>query len=206
MPRVPDLYGITDRSLVPGGDVVAAARAAFAAGLGWLQVREKDLDTRPLLALARAMLEAAREFDAKVLVNDRVDVAIAAGAHGVHMSELGIAVADVRRTFPDLIIGASVHGVEGAIAASRAGADFVQFGPVFATPAKAGYGPPQGLSSLHEVCESIPTPVIAVGGIGPGEVASCLAAGARGVAVIRGIFAMEDAGRAVEEYRARMGK
>src|SRR5205814_5544946 len=100
----------------------------------------------------------ARSVGARVLVNDRVDVALAAGADGVHLAESSLPVADVRRAFPSLLVGASVHGLERAAGAARDGADFLVFGPVYETPSKRGLGPPQGLEALARVAASVPIP------------------------------------------------
>ena len=200
----PDLYAVTGGGL----DLVAAIAAACAAGLGWVQVREKHLPPRELLAFARAVVRAAAPFGSRVLVNDRADIAVLAGAHGVHLSEGSVSAAEIRATFPDLLVGASVHGLERARAAAADGADFVVFGPVFDTPSKRDFGEPQGLFALTEVVTQVGVPVVAIGGIGPGEVASCLAAGARGVAAIRGLLGVGDVtavAAAVGAYRRALG-
>ncbi len=164
------------------------ARAA-AAGVDAIQLREKDLGGRALLELARGAV--ARAQQAKILVNDRLDVALAAGAAGVHLGEESIGVADVvafrksARTPAEFLIGRSCHSLEAALAAERDGADYVFFGPVFATPSKAQYGAPQGTEALAGVCRHVRIPVLAIGGITLENAASCVAAGATGIAAIR---------------------
>jgi len=164
------------------------ARAADA-GVDAIQLREKDLGGRALLELARASV--ARAARAKILVNDRLDVALAAGAAGVHLGGQSVPVADVAkfraagRTLPEFLIGRSCHSLEEALQAELDGADYVFFGPVFATPSKAQYGAPQGTEALAGVCRRVRIPVLAIGGITLENAASCIAAGAAGIAAIR---------------------
>lgn len=199
----PELYAITDRRLM-GDDPVARLERAFVAGLRWVQVREKDLSPRALAALVARIVEAARPLAARVMVNDRADVAAATGADGVHLTETSMAIADVRRAFPGLIVGASCHGREAALSAAGGGVDFIVFGPVFATPSKLRYGPPLGLEALAEVAGSVSVPVVAVGGIEPAQVAACRTAGAAGVAAIRGLVAGPAIDIAVAAYAAAL--
>jgi len=175
----------------PGGDAVAglvrlAARLARA-GVDWIQIREKDLGARALLALVSAVI--AQAGSAQVVVNARLDVALAGGAAGVHLGEASLPVAAARdfcrQRAPALRIGKSCHSLEDALAAEREGADYVFFGPVYATPSKAAYGEPQGIENLEQVARQLGIPVIAIGGITPENAAACIRAGARGVAAIR---------------------
>jgi thiamine-phosphate pyrophosphorylase len=175
-------------------------RRAAAAGAGWIQIREKDLDSRSLVELARFAVGETRENSVRVLVNDRLDVALAANAAGVHLGENSLpleAVTEWRRSTGrlDFLIGASCHSVESARAAERGGADYIFFGPVFATPSKAAFGAPQGTERLREVCGSVGIPVLAIGGVNVENARECLAAGAAGIAAIR-LF--QDAGNEVE--------
>ena len=165
-------------------------RRAAAAGAGWIQIREKDLDSRSLVELARFAIAETRETSARVLVNDRLDVALAANAAGVHLGENSLPVEVVtewRRSTGrlDFLIGASCHSLESARAAERGGADYVFFGPVFATPSKAAFGAPQGTERLREVCASVGIPVLAIGGVNVGNARECISAGAAGIAAIR---------------------
>lgn len=163
---------------------------AAAAGTSWIQIREKDLDTRSLVELARFAVARTRGTSARVLVNDRLDVALAANAAGVHLGEKSLpleAVTEWRRSAGrlDFLIGVSCHSLDSAHAAERGGADYVFFGPVFATPSKAAYGAPQGMERLREVCAAVEIPVLAIGGVNLGNARACIAAGAAGVAAIR---------------------
>ncbi len=158
--------------------------------MDWIQIRERDLSTA---VLAELVEEATRRVPSscRILVNDRLDVAFAAGASGVHLGEKSISVADAQRflrergSAKELRIGASVHSLVAAMAAEAAGAAYLIFGPVFVTPSKIAFGPPQGLDKLAEVCRSVSLPVLAIGGITPENAAACFAQGARGVAATR---------------------
>jgi len=167
------------------------------AGVDWIQLREKDLCGGESLELARSAIEAirSRASSTRIIVNDRVDVALASGAGGVHLSENGFSVSDTRRLADrfardsgkslDFLIGVSCHSLGSALGAARDGADYIYFSPIFHTPSKAFYGPPQGVERLRQICQAVQIPVIAIGGINLENIVSCYAAGAAGVAAIR---------------------
>lgn len=169
--------------------------SAASAGVDWIQIREKDLPGRELAVLARSALDRVRNSGTRIFVNDRMDVALAAGARGVHLGENSLPVREacrLREEFfarraqpPDFLIGVSCHSLESVLAAARGGADYVYFGPVFETPSKISYGPPQGVEALAEVCRAVQIPVLAIGGITLANAFDCLAAGAAGLAAIR---------------------
>jgi thiamine-phosphate pyrophosphorylase len=177
--------------------LVRKIEALLSAGVDWLQIREKDLSAKELAALTRsALLHAATHSErgrdaARILVNDRLDVALAEGAGGVHLGELGLPVTEAKRlierhaSLTNFLVGVSCHSLEAAKSAAAAGAAYVFFGPVFTTPSKAAFGAPQGLEGLGEVCDAVSIPVIAIGGITLENAAACFAAGARGFAAIR---------------------
>jgi len=172
-----------------------------AAGIDWVQIREKDLPARELASLTRQALRIAAKYSAKrspairVLVNDRLDVAIAERADGVHLGERSVPVAEAKRLVESalrkqaidqsFLIGASCHSIEAAKSAERDGADYIFFGPTFATPSKERFGPPQGVERLAQICHAINVPVLAIGGITLENADSCIAAGATGIAAIR---------------------
>ena len=169
-------------------------RMAIAAGADWVQIREKDLPGRELLGIVRDAVSIAGALapGARVIVNGRLDVALAAGATGVHLGGESAPASDViawcrRGNAPaGFSIGVSCHSVEEARAAERAGADYIFFGPVFDTPSKRGFGSAHGIVALSEVCEAVRTiPVIAIGGIDANNGAECIRAGAAGIAAIR---------------------
>ena len=179
----PVLCLITDRQRY--ADVVGAIRRAAAQGVQIVQLRERDLDGGPLLALTIACLSAVGGTSTRVVVNDRVDVALAAGAHGVHLRADSVSAAAVRRIAPPgFLVGRSVHSEQEAVAAAgdRA-ADYLMFGTVFPTASKPGR-PAAGLEPLRAVVKAVPVLVIAAGGITRKNMAAVLAAGAAGVAGI----------------------
>ncbi len=167
-------------------------RRAAAAGVDWIQLREKDLSAHSLAELARGAVAAAHASSTRILINDRLDVALAAGAAGVHLGEESLPVAEVvrwrgasGRAPGSFLLGVSCHSRAAAVEAERGGADYIVFGPVFETPSKAGFGPPQGLERLTEVCRNVRIPVLAIGGVTLENAAACLDTGAAGLAAIR---------------------
>ena len=191
---------ITDRARVGGADgTVERVRWAASAGVHLVQVRERDLDGGPLTALVRRCVEAVRGSRARVLVNDRLDVALAAGAHGVHLRADSMPARNVRTLCPPgFLIGRSVHARDEAIdAAAAGGLDYLLFGTVFPTASKQGREA-TGTSALAEVVAAAAIPVLAVGGVSTDNVGDVAAAGAAGFAAI-GMFA---AGSEAEVWQA----
>lgn len=188
------LYLITDRHQVPAGQTLAAVvEAALKGGAKAVQLREKDLTANQLLPLASELRALTRIYGARLLVNDRVDVALAVGADGVHLGGQSRPTEVVRRQVGEgMLIGVSTHSREEVRAAGVQGADFVTFGPVYATPSKAVYGAPLGLNALAEACLDSPLPVFALGGITRQRVAAVRSTGAHGVALISAIIAADE--------------
>ena len=175
--------------------------------MDWVQIREKDLSAAELGELVERAMRSVPS-SCRILVNDRLDVACAVGAAGVHLGEKSISVEDARRFVEkrgfqkNFLIGVSLHSQEAAKAAQMAGADYVVFGPVFATPSKISFGPPQGLERLSAVCGGVSIPVLAIGGITSENASECFARGARGVAAIRLFQEAPDIADAVKQVRA----
>jgi thiamine-phosphate pyrophosphorylase len=183
---------VTDRTQTRERDLVAVVDECLAAGLVAVQVREKDLGAADLAFLCRRLVAPTRESGAMLVVNDRVDVALAVGADAVQRTHTSLAVDDIRAIAGRrLRIGSSVHSLQDAVEAELKGADWVTFGPVYDTPSKRSYGPPQGLERLAVVARGLRIPVIAIGGITPARVKEVRAAGAHGVAVISAILAAD---------------
>ena len=191
---VPSLVLVTDRNATEGRDLGDVVAAALDAGLPAVQLRDRDLPGRPLLALAERLRLLTARAGALLLVNDRVDVAVAAGADGVHLGGASMPVDVARRLLPPgALVGVSTHAVPEVAAAT---ADFAFFGPVHATPSKAAFRPPQGVARLREAVAVARIPVLAIGGITRPHISDLRAAGAAGVAVIRAILSADDPGSA----------
>lgn len=170
---------------------------AAAAGVDWVQIREKDLSGRDCGLLTREALQRAAKSPAsnasptRILVNDRLDVALSEGAGGVHLGENSLPLPEAKRLVKaqalsrDFLIGVSCHSLDAARSAASGGADYLFFGPIFSTPSKAAFGAPQGLERFAEVCRAVSIPVLAIGGITLANASACLAAGASGIAAIR---------------------
>lgn len=192
----PLLCYVTDRRSLADGPEQARTRQlekieeAAKAGVDWIQIREKDLSGRALTEFVQEALRRAAGRCA-ILINDRLDVACAVKANGVHLGEQSLPVEEAKRLVvehsgrKDFLIGVSAHSLEGTLRAEDAGANYVIFGPVYVTPSKASFGQPQGLPRLREVCERVKIPVLAIGGVTLENARECLAAGARGIAAIR---------------------
>jgi len=220
--RVPILCYVTDRQTLSRGNELDGREALLykiqkvaAAGVDWIQIREKDLSGKECAALTSAAIERAaipstsRQGRARIIVNDRLDVALSQAAGGVHLGENGLPVeearklADSRIRAKDFLIGVSCHSLEAATAAAKGGARYIFFGPVFATPSKAAFGAPQGLARLAEVCQVVSLPVIAIGGITLEHASLCLSAGASGIAGIRLFQDAQDLVFLVKSFRTQ---
>lgn len=197
----------------PVENLLEKIRAAVGAQVDWIQIREKDQTTRELLALAQEAvgITQTRGGKTRVLVNDRLDVALACGAAGVHLGRESVPAKEVVKwcragNAPDrFLIGVSCHSVEETQAAESAGADYVFFGPIYDTPSKRAFGNPQGIARLVEVSAAVRIPVIAIGGINEQNAAECLRAGAKGIAAIRLFQEAKDGPALVESVAGLRG-
>ncbi|HEV8615982.1 MAG TPA: thiamine phosphate synthase [Methylomirabilota bacterium] len=198
---------VTDRTLTRGRELEAVAAECLAAGLPAIQVREKDLAAADLVVLCRRLRRLTLDAGAALVVNDRVDVALAVGADGVQRTHASLPVADIRAVADKrLRVGASVHSLDDALASEADGADWIVFGPVYDTPSKRAFGPPQGLDRLARVAAAVGVPVIAIGGITPERAGDVCAAGAAGVAVISAILAAVSPADATRRFLDRLAR
>ncbi|WP_372638862.1 thiamine phosphate synthase [Fodinibius sp.] len=197
-------YLITDRKQCHPRPLTEVVEQACRQGIRAVQLREKDLGGRALFALAGELRVITRRWKAKLFINDRTDVALAAGADGVHCRETGINPGKIKCLRSSLIVGSSVHSIESSRRAEQEGADFLLFGPVFYTASKAKYGAPQGTAALQEVVESVAVPVFAVGGITPERARECRSAGAYGVAGISSIMMADSVGQRVNQWKSTL--
>lgn len=188
------LYCVTDRRHTAGRPLVEVIHAALDGGVRAVQLREKDLEGGALYQLAAQLRALTTRYQARLLINDRLDVALAVEADGVHLGQTSFPAAAARRLLgPGKLIGVSTHNPTEIAAA--AGADFVVFGPVYATPSKAAYGEPQGLVRLRQAVALSPVPLLAIGGITAERVAEVLTTGVHGVSVISALSAAPDPAR-----------
>lgn len=202
--HIPCLCLVTDRKRTKSGDVAATVAASLEGGVGMVQLREKDMPAFELLRLARR-LRRVTEGRALLVVNDRVDVAMLAGADGVQLGETALDVADVRKLVgPDMLIGRSVHSEVGAVDAECQGADYLVLGTVFETASHPA-GRVGGLDLVREVTASVGIPVLGIGGISAANAASVMESGASGVAVITAITMSEDPQSAASDLSTAIG-
>jgi thiamine-phosphate pyrophosphorylase len=197
------VYLVTDRHQTAGRPLLTVVEQALSAGVRAVQLRERDLGTRPLLALARDMRELTARFGAALLINDRVDLALAVGADGVHLRATSLPVQVVRRLVgPERLIGLSTHSVSDVERAEADGADFVLLGPVYETPSKREYGPPIGPAPIEAATARCRIPVLGIGGVSAERMAELRRVGASGAAVISAILSAPRVGDATSELLA----
>ncbi len=186
------LYVILDRAAIGDRDLLEVARQVIRGGADAIQLREKTASAHQLIDDASRLLRVTRPAHIPLLINDRVDVAVAAGADGVHVGQDDTPVSVVRSLLgPDRIIGQSTHRLEQAINAEREGADYIALGPIFPTPTKPDYVS-VGLDLIRQVNARVRKPVVCIGGIDQETLPSVLRAGARCVAVVRAVCSAKD--------------
>ncbi len=199
------LYFVTDRQQTAGRSLLDVVRAALDGGVRAVQLREKDLEGGELYQLAVQLRELTLRYQARLLINDRVDVALAVEADGVHLGQTSFPVPVARQLLgPGKLIGVSTHNPEEIAAAVEA--DFLVFGPVYATPSKAKYGEPQGLIRLRQALTQSPLPLLAIGGITVERVPEVLRTGAHGIAVISALSAAPDPAQAANALLLQLGR
>ena len=182
------LYLVTDRTLSLGRSTVEVVRAAIRGGVSCVQLREKGCSTREFMDEARLLKALLAGTGVPLFINDRLDVALAVGADGVHLGQNDLAIADARRLVGNrMIIGISAESVADAIRAEAEGADYIGASPVFTTPTKTDTAPPLGLDGLRAIRRAVQLPLVAIGGINADNAAAVLRAGADGLAVVSAI-------------------
>ena len=200
-----NVYLISDFSQHQATPITEQVEKALQGGVRVLQLREKDLSPKELLEQALEIKPVIEKYDAKLFINDRADIAQITGAHGVHLTEVSVPAGEIKDNFPDLMVGVSTHTKEGALLAEADGADFITFSPVYETPSKIHFGPPQGPERLGEIVKLVHLPVLALGGIKLNRVPEVLEQGAHGVAVISGIWDAKDIKQQAFEYMYHFG-
>ncbi len=196
------LHVLTDRALSRGRTDPEVAAAALAGGATVVQLRGKTLSGAELVRAGRQLRDLTRVHGGLLIVNDRVDVALAVDADGAHVGQDDLLARDARRLLgPDRLLGVSARSVEEAVRAQRDGADYIGFGPVFSTTTKEDAGAPSGLDELRRASRAVAIPVVAIGGITPHNAGLVRAAGAAGVAVISAVVGAPDIAEATRTLR-----
>ncbi len=195
-----DLYVVITEAFCAGRTSLTVLDQVLAAGVGIVQLREKDLEGRRLYELAMEFRRRTRAAGSLLIIDDRVDIALAAGADGVHLGQTDLPVAAARRVAPDLIIGASSHSLAEALAAQNDGAGYVNIGPIFSTPTKPA-AVPLGVEALQRIAPHLRIPWTTMGGINQGNIAQVVARGARHPAVMSAVTAAADVSAAARALR-----
>ena len=201
---LPSLYLITDRhQIAKGRQLLEVIEELLQAGVRMVQLREKDLSAAELYPLAQELRSLTHRYKSLLLINDRIDLALAVGADGVHLGGHSSPIISARNILgPNYLIGASTHSAAEVKSAQNQGADFVTYGPVYFTPSKQAYGKPVGIESLQSICARSNIPVYALGGIKANNTKTMLQAGAHGVAMISALLAGSSPTQAYQQIAA----
>ncbi len=200
---LPKLYLITDRHQIQKGrHFLEVIEELLLAGVRMVQLREKDLSAAELLPLATELRELTKKHKSLLLINDRIDVAQAIEADGVHLGKHSLPIKTARHILgPNFLIGASTHTEIEVESAKSQGADFITYGPVFFTPSKSSYGEPKGIESLKLICQDTDIPVYALGGIKEVNLADISPTGAHGVAMISALIANQYPAKMIQHFK-----
>jgi len=202
-PRIDySLYLATGRAFLRGRDLAAVVEEAVAAGVTLVQLREKTAGAREFYEIGRRLHAVTRRLRVPLIINDRLDIALALDAEGIHVGQDDLPLERVRALAPGRIVGFSVQTVADAEFAARTGADYLGVGPVFTTATKADAGEALGLEGLRRVVAASSLPCVAIGGITPANAADALACGAAGCCVISALLGAPDLTAAVAAFRA----
>jgi len=197
-----DLYVVITEGFCAGRSAIEVLDGALAAGVGLIQCREKDLDDDALYARARAFRAKTDEAGALLIIDDRVDVALAVGADGVHLGQQDLPIEAARRIAPDLIVGGSSHSLEEALAVQAAGAGYVNIGPIFTTQTKPTTTGPVGPDLIAAIAPHLEIPFTCMGGVKMDNVGEVVSRGARHVAVVTAVTQAQDPRAAAAALRA----
>lgn len=195
---------VTGRRLCRHHSLERIVRLSCKQGIDFIQLREKDLTSRDLLQLANRICIITKKYKRRLIINDRLDIALLIDASGVHSPANGIPIKHLKKY--GLLCGKSTHSLIEAKQAQKDGYDYIIFGPIFSTPSKAKYGSPLGVEMLAEVCQTIRVPVLAVGGITPERAAKCIQAGASGIAVRGAILKARYIPEVVRRFKREIGR
>ncbi len=196
------LYLVTDRKLSRGRTTREIVEAAAAGGVSCVQLREKNCSTREFIDEARAIKPLLKEKSIPLIINDRIDVALAVEADGVHLGQNDMAIDLARKICgPGLLIGISAESIDDALNAERDGADYIGISPVFATATKTDTALPLGLEGVRKMRELVHIPLVGIGGIDHRNAASVIGAGADGIAVVSAIVSAADPQAAAKQLR-----
>ena len=191
---------VTDRHQTNGRPLVPLLQRVLTVATSAIQLRERDLSARELMTLAREVQSVTASRRAQLLINDRIDIALALEGVGVHLRSNSLPVPVARRLLgAQHLLGVSVHAVEEAVQAESQGADYIIFGPIYETPSKQMFGPPLGIHTLEKACRLVRIPIIGIGGVTAARAREMRQAGAFGVAVITAILGAEDVESATRE-------
>lgn len=194
------LLVVTDRHQTKGRPLVSLLQRVLAAGISTIQIRERDLSARELVALAREVRVVTGSCNSQLLINDRIDVALALEGVGVHLRSNSLPPSVARRLLgPQRLMGISVHSVEEAVQAESQGANYIVLGPIYETPSKQMFGPPLGIQTLEKACRLVRIPIVGIGGVTAERAREMRGAGAFGVAVITAILGADDVESATRE-------
>ncbi|MDR3569513.1 MAG: thiamine phosphate synthase [Syntrophobacteraceae bacterium] len=201
-----DLYPVTCQRLSSGRSDLDVLEGIIEGGASIVQLREKELSERDFFRLAQTFRKRTAQAGMLLIINDRVDVALAVGADGVHLGQEDFPVWAAKKIAPDLLIGASSHNMEEALRALKEGADYINLGPIFPTGTKQGLERFLGPGEISKIAPLLPIPFTVMGGIKEANVGQVLEAGARKIAVVTAVTQAPDIARAVSSFRNLMGR
>jgi thiamine-phosphate pyrophosphorylase len=194
------LYLVTDRALSRGRSNREVVEAAVKGGVSCVQIREKECSTRDFVRQARELKKLLKPLNIPLIVNDRIDVALAVEADGIHLGQTDMAIADARRIVgDDMIIGISAESLDDATQAELQGADYIGISPVFATPTKDDTAPPLGIRGVEKISQNVSIPIVGIGGLNRTNAKEIILAGADGIAVVSAVVSAPSPEQAAHE-------